>query len=105
MWAAMVVGVTLTFCSIAFGLRKLQSSGWGLRTKVAYIPFDVYTYADIDSSEIGREPDCTGLLPRKDAAELHVYVNQRGGVRAGRDGTLTPAALERVAAIMDHECR
>lgn len=127
----MAVGMTLMLSSVALGVANLQASGWGLRTKVAYIPFDVFTFVDVDSSSIERAPDCALLLPEGDAKELReiiaaahpgsfddrgirlkiigpfgktVVVNQGGGVRGKRDGSLTEAALKRITAILGRNC-
>jgi hypothetical protein len=130
-WAAIAVGVALTLGAVALGIANLQARGWGLRTRILYIRFDMQTFVDVSSSSIEEAAHCALLLPDEDGQELGgivagagsgdfddrgvrlkmvgpfgetVFVNQKGGVRAKRDGTLTQDAIMRLAAILDRNC-
>lgn len=130
-WVAIAVGVALTLGAVALGIANLQARGWGLRTRVLYLPFDYQTFVDVTSSSIEEAAHCGILLPEEDGQEVRkivagagpgafddqgvrlkmigpfgdtVFVNQQGGVRARRDGTLTEEAMKRVTAILDRNC-
>jgi hypothetical protein len=128
---ALGIGVAVALGAAAEGVANLQD--WGRRATIAYIPFEVYTFTAISPSSIGAEANCTLRLPDTDpdvqelraiiggagsggfdegAVRLKItspfggtaFVDQRGGVRAKRDGALAEEGLRRVTAILERRC-
>jgi hypothetical protein len=128
---AIAIGIAVALGAAATGVASLQD--WGRRATIAYLPFEVITFAAINSSNIGPEATCTLRLPETDAdvRELRaiiegagsggfddgavrlkiaspfggtVFVDKHGGVRAKRDGALAEEALKRVTAILERRC-
>jgi hypothetical protein len=129
--AVTAIGIAAALVTAAKGAASLQD--WGRRATIAYIPFEVITFSAISSSSIELEANCTLRLPDTDsdvqelraiiegassggfddgAVRLKItspfggtaVVDQRGGVRAKRDGALTAEALKRLAAILERRC-
>ena len=71
---AIVVGTVLTLGAVALGVRNLNACGWGFRVSVAYIPFDVYTFVDVNSSGIERGAYCAVRLSEADARALRAII-------------------------------